>query len=456
MGATDITRAIGARSSRRPHGRPLAHRPADRRASPPSTTGSHRRAGRRPVAADGVSATATRSRQRSTSSRHPTDFHEIEAPLTEEQARVRRGPLPRLRRLLRVPRVRAGLPRRRDRLRPRRRSARRSRSAPSSSRPASSSSRPTPSPSTASAGSRTSSPGMQMDRLLAPTRPFNTILRPGDGKVPERIAYILCTGSRDETGRQPAVLALLLHVLDQAEPADHGRPAARRRDHPLHGHAGRRQALRRVLRAGEGHGRARTSRAASRRSPRRRTATWSCATRTSRTAARSSRPSTTWSSSRSASSPTVRSRSSSSGESLGAGRVLLRRRGRTRTSTRAGPTSPASSWPGPASGRQGHRGLDPARGCGGGPGRRAPRARQGDGRGGRHERGAAGEQGSDPRADVRARDQATHRRLHLPLRRQHLRLRRRRGRRGRARATTRTSWSPRPRCSPAPTAPSTR
>jgi heterodisulfide reductase subunit A-like polyferredoxin len=40
--------------------------------------------------------------------------------------------------------------------------------------------------------------GMQMDRLLAPTRPFNTVLRPGDGKIPERIAYILCTGSRDE------------------------------------------------------------------------------------------------------------------------------------------------------------------------------------------------------------------------------------------------------------------
>jgi hypothetical protein len=40
--------------------------------------------------------------------------------------------------------------------------------------------------------------GMQMDPLLAPTRPFNTVLRPGDGKVPERIAYILCTGSRDE------------------------------------------------------------------------------------------------------------------------------------------------------------------------------------------------------------------------------------------------------------------
>ena len=45
--------------------------------------------------------------------------------------------------------------------------------------------------------------GMQMDRLLAPTRPFNTILRPGDGKVPERIAWILCTGSRDETVGNP-------------------------------------------------------------------------------------------------------------------------------------------------------------------------------------------------------------------------------------------------------------
>ena len=40
---------------------------------------------------------------------------------------------------------------------------------------------------------------MQMERQLAPTRPFNTILRPGDGKVPDRIAYVLCTGSRDVT-----------------------------------------------------------------------------------------------------------------------------------------------------------------------------------------------------------------------------------------------------------------
>jgi heterodisulfide reductase subunit A-like polyferredoxin len=45
--------------------------------------------------------------------------------------------------------------------------------------------------------------GMQMDRLLAPTRPYNTVLRPGDGKVPDRIAYVMCTGSRDETVGNP-------------------------------------------------------------------------------------------------------------------------------------------------------------------------------------------------------------------------------------------------------------
>ncbi len=45
--------------------------------------------------------------------------------------------------------------------------------------------------------------GMQMERLLAPTRPYNTVLRPSDGKVPERIAYVMCTGSRDLTVGNP-------------------------------------------------------------------------------------------------------------------------------------------------------------------------------------------------------------------------------------------------------------
>lgn len=44
---------------------------------------------------------------------------------------------------------------------------------------------------------------MQMERQLSPTRPFNTILRPGDGKVPCKIAYVLCTGSRDNTVGNP-------------------------------------------------------------------------------------------------------------------------------------------------------------------------------------------------------------------------------------------------------------
>jgi len=44
---------------------------------------------------------------------------------------------------------------------------------------------------------------MQMERQLAPTRPFNTVLRPGDGKMPDNIAYVLCAGSRDKTVGNP-------------------------------------------------------------------------------------------------------------------------------------------------------------------------------------------------------------------------------------------------------------
>ncbi len=44
---------------------------------------------------------------------------------------------------------------------------------------------------------------MQMERQLVPTRPFNTVLRPGDGKVPDNLAYILCAGSRDHTMENP-------------------------------------------------------------------------------------------------------------------------------------------------------------------------------------------------------------------------------------------------------------
>ena len=40
---------------------------------------------------------------------------------------------------------------------------------------------------------------LTMDRLIAPTRPYNNILRPSDGKIPDNIAYVLCTGSRDSS-----------------------------------------------------------------------------------------------------------------------------------------------------------------------------------------------------------------------------------------------------------------
>jgi heterodisulfide reductase subunit A len=41
--------------------------------------------------------------------------------------------------------------------------------------------------------------GLEMERLLAPNGPYNRVLRPSDGKVPENVAYIQCAGSRDET-----------------------------------------------------------------------------------------------------------------------------------------------------------------------------------------------------------------------------------------------------------------
>jgi len=44
---------------------------------------------------------------------------------------------------------------------------------------------------------------MQMERQIAPTRPFHTVLRPSDGKVPDKIAYVLCTGSRDASVGNP-------------------------------------------------------------------------------------------------------------------------------------------------------------------------------------------------------------------------------------------------------------
>jgi heterodisulfide reductase subunit A2 len=59
---------------------------------------------------------------------------------------------------------------------------------------------------------------MQMERQLAPTRPFNTILRPGDGKVPCKIAYVLCTGSRDASVGNPVCSQICcMYSIKQAQ-----------------------------------------------------------------------------------------------------------------------------------------------------------------------------------------------------------------------------------------------
>ena len=69
--------------------------------------------------------------------------------------------------------------------------------------------------------------GPQMDRLLAPTRPFNAVLRPSDGKEPERIAIILCVGSRDQTVCNPLCCRIgCMYAIKQAQLAMGALPTA--------------------------------------------------------------------------------------------------------------------------------------------------------------------------------------------------------------------------------------
>ncbi|MEA2030473.1 MAG: FAD-dependent oxidoreductase [candidate division Zixibacteria bacterium] len=59
---------------------------------------------------------------------------------------------------------------------------------------------------------------MQMDRLLAPTRPYNTVLRPSDGKIPDNIAYVLCAGSRDhQVGNKLCSRVCCMYSIKQAQ-----------------------------------------------------------------------------------------------------------------------------------------------------------------------------------------------------------------------------------------------
>jgi heterodisulfide reductase subunit A-like polyferredoxin len=60
--------------------------------------------------------------------------------------------------------------------------------------------------------------GVQMDRILAPTRPYNAVVRPSDGKAPSNIAFVLCTGSRDEKAGNPLCSRVCcMYSLKQAQ-----------------------------------------------------------------------------------------------------------------------------------------------------------------------------------------------------------------------------------------------
>ncbi|MDE1837543.1 MAG: FAD-dependent oxidoreductase [Euryarchaeota archaeon] len=59
--------------------------------------------------------------------------------------------------------------------------------------------------------------GVQMDRILAPTRPYNAVLRPSDGKSPSNIGFVLCTGSRDEqVGNRACSRVCCMYSVKQA------------------------------------------------------------------------------------------------------------------------------------------------------------------------------------------------------------------------------------------------
>ena len=60
--------------------------------------------------------------------------------------------------------------------------------------------------------------GPQMDRILAPTRPFNAVIRPSDGKAPTNVAFVLCTGSRDaQVGNRLCSRVCCMYSMKQAQ-----------------------------------------------------------------------------------------------------------------------------------------------------------------------------------------------------------------------------------------------
>ena len=60
--------------------------------------------------------------------------------------------------------------------------------------------------------------GPQMDRILAPTRPFNAVLRPSDGKMPTSVAFVMSVGSRDDqVGNRLCSRVCCMYSMKQAQ-----------------------------------------------------------------------------------------------------------------------------------------------------------------------------------------------------------------------------------------------
>ncbi|RUM87448.1 MAG: hypothetical protein DSZ24_06105, partial [Thermodesulfatator sp.] len=60
--------------------------------------------------------------------------------------------------------------------------------------------------------------GMQLERLLAPTRPYNAVMRPSDGRIPGNIALVLCVGSRSlKEGTPRCSRICCMYSLKQAQ-----------------------------------------------------------------------------------------------------------------------------------------------------------------------------------------------------------------------------------------------
>ena len=395
------------RAARGAHGRPLPPGSPARRLR---RAARRRRQARRPRA-PGQPQPARAARGRRPLRGRPDGLRRDRGRTHRGRGACGRRPLPRLRRLLRVPRVHLRVPRGRHRPRHAReggRARRRRRDrldrlhALPRRREAAVRPRPLPERHHRHADGAPARPDAPVQHGAAPER------RQGAGA--DRLRHVHRLARRDR--RQPAVLEVLLHVLDQAEPADHGRAAARGRHRPLHRHPRGRQGLRRVLRAGEGDGRE-LRQGPRRLDPRDRRRRPHAPLRGHRQRRHGRRGRVRPRRPRRRRPAEPRRPAPLQGRGARGRRLRLRRRGRRGPESRPGRAFPASSSPAPPPARA----TSPSRSS-----TPAPRWRR------------------RPRISSARRcshERTAHRRLRLPLRRQHLRLRRRRARRrhgqGRAR-----------------------